>query len=103
MTKKQIRASFRNACFTRDQNRCVLCGATGELDAHHIVDRNDIPNGGYVAENGITVCKDCHWKAEQFHLTGKSLPGFAPDDLYRKIGSSKEMAVAAAKKLADVA
>lgn len=66
------------------------------MDAHHITDRNEMPNGGYVKENGITLCKEkCHMKAEKFHMTGGKEweDGFHPDDLYEKIDSSKGKAV----------
>lgn len=63
------------------------------LDAHHITDRNDMPNGGYVAENGISLCDaGCHVLAEVYHQTGTAHPGFAPADLYAQIGSSYEEA-----------
>ncbi len=89
--KKAIREAFRTACFERDGYKCVMCGSkTKKLDAHHICDRKD--GGGYVKENGITLCagkdkNNCHWKAEQFHATGTAYPGYAPDDLYAKIQS----------------
>lgn len=66
-----------------------------ELDAHHITNRNEMPKGGYVAENGISVCDDCHLKAEQFWSTGIAVEGFSPEELYTKIGSSYDEAVAA--------
>ena len=48
-----------------------------------------MPNGGYVAENGITLCDDgCHVLAEVFHQTGLPHPGYSPDELYARIGSS---------------
>lgn len=68
-------------------------------DAHHITDRALMPNGGYVQENGITLCPECHRKAETFHETGTALPGWSPDDLYRKVGSSREEAETASKRL----
>lgn len=44
----------------RDGNRCVICGASGKLFAHHIVheavnwkSRTDI-------DNGVTLCSRCH-------------------------------------------
>jgi hypothetical protein len=61
------------------------------LDAHHITDRSLMPNGGYLLENGITVCKDsCHMLCEKFHITnGKDWnKNLHPDDLYNKIKSS---------------
>jgi hypothetical protein len=61
--------------------------------------RNDMPNGGYVAENGISLCASCHLLAEIFHDTGTAYPGFSPDELYAKIDSSLEKAQRASLKL----
>ena len=103
-TKKAIRANFRDAVFARDKQKCRVCGwslitAETQLDAHHITDRNLMPNGGYVVENGITLCPVCHEKAEVFHSTGEALSGWSPDDLYIRIGSSYDLAVRAAENL----
>ena len=81
--KKLIRQRFREAVFSRDDHRCRTCGwavFTDEvdLDAHHITDRNDMPNGGYVKENGISLCPACHEKAEEFHKTGVAIESFSP-------------------------
>lgn len=107
-TKKQIRNAFREEVFERDNHRCVKCGYSGVqprspewrakyrtnvLDAHHITDRHEMPNGGYVVENGITLCDECHLKAEMFHATGKSFPGYSPEDLYAAINSNKKLAI----------
>ena len=103
--KKKVRQQFRDAVFTRDGNKCRGCGwalyRSGELelDAHHITDRNLMPNGGYVKENGISLCPTCHQKAEVFHSTGTALEGWAPEDLYKRIGSTYEEAVKAAQRL----
>ena len=111
MNKKEIRAAFRRAVFERDGYRCVTCKSPGRdrqggdehtryhstgvlLDAHHITSRKLMPNGGYVPENGISVCDTCHAKAE-----ADCLPGFTPDDLYAKIGSSYQDALEASQKL----
>jgi 5-methylcytosine-specific restriction endonuclease McrA len=91
--KKTVRKQFRDAVFRRDNYCCVLCGwgdDVEKLDAHHITDRNDIPNGGYVLENGITLCRDCHRSAED--------GAFSPEELYRVIGSSKAKAFEAATR-----
>jgi len=96
--KKQIRQQFRSAVFARDRYRCRVCGfqstpekAEEELDAHHITNRNEFENGGYVKENGISLCKDaCHVEAE--------LGSINPVHLYQLIGSSLEKAVKADKK-----
>jgi hypothetical protein len=73
--------------------------AQKELDAHHITDRHLMPNGGYVRENGISLCPDCHVKAEVYHSTGVAHPGYAPDDLYKAINSNLEKAIEASEKL----
>ncbi len=52
-----------------------------------------MPNGGYVKENGISVCDDCHLLAED------AAPGFEPEVLYEKIGSSHEAALKASTDL----
>ena len=105
MNKKQVRKTFRKKVFERDKYHCRTCGKPGqdrqnpelhkkfhnkpqtELDAHHIQDRTD---DNYVRDNGISVCEECHLKAEKFHIThGKEWePGFHPNDLYRLIGSN---------------
>jgi hypothetical protein len=58
-----------------------------------------MPNGGYVKQNGISVCDDCHLKAEAFWSTGEAIEGFSPEDLYNLIGSSLEIATKASEKL----
>jgi hypothetical protein len=106
--KKQVRQKFRAAVFARDDFTCRGCGfastperAGDEIDAHHITDRNEMPNGGYVAENGITLCADCHAKAEAFHCGDPVPPGFLPTDLYELIGSSEEEARSASERLSE--
>ncbi|WP_390888623.1 HNH endonuclease [Frigoriglobus tundricola] len=106
--KKQIRQRFRDAVFTRDGFTCCACGfasaperAEAEIDAHHITDRHEMPNGGYVAENGITLCAACHEKAEAFHCGEFVEPGFNPAELYARIGSSEKEARGAAERMCD--
>ena len=112
MKKKDIRRSFRRMVFERDRYCCVVCNKPGidrqgsdghlrfhgttpvELDAHHITNRSEMANGGYVVENGITLCPECHILAEYFWQSGNS-PGFEPDTLYAMIGSSHKDAIIA--------
>lgn len=120
-SKKSIRSAFRLAVFNRDKYLCRCCGKAGldrqgddqwkkyhpniiedklvSLDAHHITNRDLMPNGGYVAANGISVCDECHIKAEKFWSSGIPEKGFAPDNLYLLIGSSKEKAVKDSEKI----
>ena len=104
--KKLFRQRFRDDCFKRDDYKCVMCGLQSseencekELDAHHITNRKDIVNGGYVKENGISLCEACHKKAEEFHSTGTAVPGFSIEDLYTAIKSSLEKAKKASLRL----
>lgn len=90
---------FREAVFARDKHKCAVCGVSGELDAHHITDRNDMPNGGYVVENGISLCPSCHDLAEDFHRGASTKEGYYPDELYARIGSNKQIAESASSRL----
>ena len=99
-TKQLIRENFRNEVFKRDGFKCRVCRKGGELDSHHITDRNLIPNGGYVKENGISLCSDCHLRAEQHHIhPNMEEDGFGEIALYDLIGSSYSKAREASLKL----
>ena len=91
--KKKIREQFRTSVFERDGHKCRVCKSGKQpLDAHHITDRTLLPGGGYVKENGISLCAECHIKAEIYHSTGTALEDFSPEDLYNLINSSYEKA-----------
>jgi len=92
--KKQIRENFRAVVFARDHGKCVFCDKPA-VDAHHITDRSEMANGGYILENGISVCDEHHIMCEKFHITDGDEwhYGFHPNDLYKKINSSKELAI----------
>lgn len=55
-----------------------------------------MPNGGYVKENGISLCKEkCHLLAEEYLQGINQNEFFSPRSLYVKIGSSFEQALSA--------
>lgn len=101
--KKSVRKRFRDDVFSRSGYRCECCGVEGydrqeeslegkfPLDAHHITPRKEMPGGGYVKQNGVSVCDDCHLKAENGEIS--------PEELYNKIGSSYNEAVRASEAL----
>mgnify|MGYP003510671371 CR=1 FL=1 len=104
--KKKIREKFRNDCFKRDNYSCVMCSfksssekALNELDCHHIVSRTEMPNGGYVKENGISLCESCHIKAERCYYNENEFIEYCSDNLYKKINSSKEKAILSSELL----
>jgi len=56
--------AWREKVFAKDGNKCVCCGATDSLHAHHIM-----PYAEYIelredVDNGTTLCEDCH---SRFH------------------------------------
>lgn len=102
--KKSVRKDFRDSVFKRDNYSCKICGYKPNrteiiencLDAHHITDRHDMPFGGYVLENGITLCKiskNCHLKAENRET------GYEPETLYKLIRSSLNKAIEQSNKV----
>jgi len=98
---KEWRKRFSTLVFTRDSFKCRICNKLDGLDAHHIKDRHEMPNGGYVIENGITLCEKHHLEAEQFHISGnvKGVDGMYPNDLYKMIDSSYELAFIKSEQL----
>jgi hypothetical protein len=83
------RDSFRQAVFDRDGGKCLVCGKTSPLDAHHIIERRLWPNGGYYLDNGATVCDVHHLQAESTQLSCEKLRELAgitrpilPEHLY---------------------
>ena len=99
--KKMIRQKFRDAVLKRDRNKCVICKKTENIDVHHITDRSLMPCGGYVKENGISLCLEHFAIAEMYHQSdGETYEeGFQPKQLYNKIGSSYEKALETSRKL----
>lgn len=99
--KQKIRIKFSEVVFQRDNFKCCFCNEKSNLDAHHITDRNEMPNGGYVKENGISLCEKHHLDAEKYNISeGKEwIEGMHPNDLYIKIGSNFELALNKSKLL----
>ena len=98
---KRLKQAFNKECLERDNFCCVFCKEKQELNVHHIIDRHDLENMGYTKWNGITLCSMHHWKAEQYHISkGKEwVEEFHPEDLFKKINSSKEKAIEESQKL----
>ena len=74
---------WRKAVFERDDYTCSLCGQRGStvLHAHHILPWQEYPILRFVVDNGITLCKDCHYIIEALKKRGvifQPLPKIAP-------------------------
>jgi hypothetical protein len=53
---------WRDNVFTRDNFTCLLCGKNGKyLHPHHIKSFTLYTNDRFMLDNGMTVCKDCHY------------------------------------------
>lgn len=82
------RNEFRYQVFARDNYKCVVCKASA-VDAHHVIERRLFHDGGYYLNNGVSVCSDCHLKAESTEISCEKLRELAgikefplPEHLY---------------------
>ena len=48
--------------FKRADYACAQCGSKKMLCAHHVHSFTDFPEIGFYPENGICLCKPCHWQ-----------------------------------------
>lgn len=69
MTKQVAREDPKVKAWTgnvksRDGFACQKCGSNKNLQAHHCVPYNVMPEMAYDINNGITLCKSCH---AEFH------------------------------------
>lgn len=61
----QNRQNFRKNVFSRDNNNCLVPWCDSEADdAHHIIERELWEDGGYIEDNGASVCNKHHRYAE---------------------------------------
>lgn len=51
-----------------DNYMCKSCDSTKNLNAHHIMPKNDFPELSLELDNGITLCETCHEEAHGFKL-----------------------------------
>lgn len=77
MEKLLTRDDFRESTFKRDNYKCVVCGKSGEIFAHHILERRLWKDGGYYINNGSTVCNDCHLKCESTEISVEEIRAYS--------------------------
>lgn len=67
LRKTQEYVQWRLAIFDRDGFACQGCREIGgRLEAHHIQKWADYPELRFELSNGITLCRDCHKKTENY-------------------------------------
>lgn len=60
---------WREAVFARDHWNCQNCGKIGgDMHAHHIKGFREYPELRVALDNGITLCKICHFKIHQYKV-----------------------------------
>jgi prophage antirepressor-like protein len=76
----EVQSAWREAVLDRDGHKCVICGSTELLEAHHIKSKAEFPELACKVENGETLCRKCHNKVhnlernnvcETFYYKGK--------------------------------
>ena len=63
VAKKRLAYSYRKwreSVMERDGRKCVICGATDDLEVHHIKPFAKFPDERLNIDNGITLCRKCH-------------------------------------------
>jgi hypothetical protein len=75
------RETFRRQCVERDGGECLVPWCNNEVtvdpdgpgEVHHVIERELWPNGGYIADNGASLCNDHHRMAEQNEIPPQAL------------------------------
>jgi hypothetical protein len=63
------RKAFRESCLKRDNHNCVVPWCDNEPDeVHHIIERAEWKSGGYIEDNGASVCNLHHQYAESDYI-----------------------------------
>jgi 5-methylcytosine-specific restriction endonuclease McrA len=58
---------WRTFIFLRDNFTCQICEQVGgRLEAHHIKSWSKYPSMRYELTNGVTLCKECHKKTDNY-------------------------------------
>lgn len=60
---------WRNATLETDGHKCTRCGATENLEAHHLDLFSKNKAARFDPDNGVTVCQQCHKDIHSFDPT----------------------------------
>ena len=64
---------WRKSVFGRDDFTCQKCGDNkgGYLNAHHILPWSKFPEARFDVDNGVTLCRSCHWNYHRLYNLDK--------------------------------
>lgn len=57
--------NWRNKVLQRDFYSCILCGATENIEVHHLQRWIDAPLQKFKVSNGCVLCRQCHKKGHK--------------------------------------
>jgi len=66
-------ASWTRSVKNRDKHTCTNCGSKEELHAHHVLPKALYPDLRFCVENGMALCKKCHYDEHKKMKTRKIL------------------------------
>lgn len=76
--------AFASAVFKRDGGKCVICGSTWRINAHHLNGWNWYPQGRYDPNNAVTLCSGRNGCHTMFHkMYGRGNNTRAQFDLFK--------------------
>ena len=82
---------WRKAIFTKDNFTCQNCGETGGyLNAHHTNNFADFPKLRLAIDNGITLCKKCHFEFHSIYGRNNNTKEQLEEFLDRRINGRKK-------------
>ena len=78
---------WRNDVLKKSDNKCVMCGVGGKLDAHHIIGLSESLKPAFELWNGVALCRPCHVKTDNFGSKGfsKTVNKFSNNEITTKI------------------
>ena len=57
---------WKMSVLERDSYSCRDCGSKENLCSHHIIPVKENKSAAFLRMNGVTLCKDCHYKTEDY-------------------------------------
>ncbi len=72
---------WRERVFKRDGYKCRRCGSDYRICPHHVYGKTAYPEKIYEINNGVTLCRECHFNAHGLAEGQTKRFGFVPVDV----------------------